>query len=213
MSSDVHVVIWHSLSKQLKGRCFGWEKTEDRIHPPKLTWNPNTTPLEKENHLQTSTIFAFHVSFRGCTIQGWYGMKRLFPRFESVRLCLSICLSSSKLFSSHVKNLGGSQVCPAGPPHFDSNSCFRWILPKAWKAHSRNDEKNKLKSFQKKQLANVFDMPINVSNKKVTGAGVGSVGIRSLYRHKTNVQQNLMKSHVKLVVRTIAKKESRMAPF
>ena len=52
-------------------------------------------------------------------------------------------------------------------------------------------------------------MPINDSSKKVTAAGVGSVGITnvSLYRQKINVQQNLKKSHMKLVVRTIAKKE------
>lgn len=58
-------------------------------------------------------------------------------------------------------------------------------------------------------------MPINDSSKKVTAAGVGSVGITnvSLYRQKINVQQNLKKSHMKLVVRTIAKKEWRMAPF
>ena len=128
MSSDVHVVIWQKACPERKG-FFLDEESEDRIHPPKLTWNP-ILPLWKRRNIYKPPIFAFHVSFRGCTIQGWYGMKRLFPRFESAWLCLSICLSRSKLFSSHVKNLGGSQVCPAGPPHFDSNSCFRWIFGK-----------------------------------------------------------------------------------
>lgn len=46
-------------------------------------------------------------------------MKSL-PTIESLQkpsVTLSRCLSRSKLFSSYVKNLGGSQVCPAGPSH------------------------------------------------------------------------------------------------
>ena len=79
------------VSKQLKGGFFGWG-IGGPYTPPKTNMEPKYYPFgkgETSTNIYKPPISAFHVSFRGCTIQGWYGMKSLFPRFESVWLCLS----------------------------------------------------------------------------------------------------------------------------
>ena len=48
---------------------FGWKAVAKKEYTPKkLTWKPENHLFEKENHLNQTSIFGFHVNFRGSII-------------------------------------------------------------------------------------------------------------------------------------------------
>ena len=55
------------------------ENFSHQVHPWKLTWNLKITQLKRKIIFPTS-IFGFHVSFRGCKWVSWNGSRMMFEQ-------------------------------------------------------------------------------------------------------------------------------------
>ena len=159
-------------------------------------------------------------------MHGWYGDEKPLPTIESplvnlVWLCLSFCPSRSKLFSSHVKNLNEGPQNRRRASQNAKGCQSPWCRVTGLLARSHPIWFQQLQTsncrhlnFAKGVVGSCTDVLNEFkSSKKMGRCWHNGITNWSLYRQKINFQRNLMKSQMKLVVRTIAKKEWGMAPF